>query len=137
LLQRRTEGGFKPIGFWNRKLEKAELNYSTTEREALAIAWSANLLGPHILGHPFVVESDHAACQALFRQVSPNKRHEMASWAFRLCLLPLGTDLAKIIPLQTSYHDWKRTASTLITWINTSPRFMLASVLYFSLQIIL
>jgi hypothetical protein len=28
LLLRQTEGEFKPIGFWSRKLEKAELIYS-------------------------------------------------------------------------------------------------------------
>jgi hypothetical protein len=31
-------------------------------------------LRPYLLSQPFLVESDRAACQALFRQVLPNKR---------------------------------------------------------------
>jgi hypothetical protein len=73
LLQRQTEGEFKPLGFWSRKLEKAELNYSATEREALDIAWSVNLVRPYLLGHPIVVESDHLLVKrssGRFRRIS-------------------------------------------------------------------
>jgi hypothetical protein len=71
-----------PIGFWSRKLHAAELNNSATEREALDIVWHLQLLRPYLQGHSFDVESDHRACQALFRQVSPNRR--LMKWRLQL-----------------------------------------------------
>jgi hypothetical protein len=55
-------------------LADAEIRYSATERESLAIVWALTLLRPYLIGFSFTVEPDHSACQALFRQVMPNKR---------------------------------------------------------------
>jgi RNase H-like domain found in reverse transcriptase/Reverse transcriptase (RNA-dependent DNA polymerase) len=74
LMQRQIDGQMHQIGFWSRKLHAAGLDYSATEREALAIVWAIQLLRPYLQGYYFDVESDHSACQALLRQVSPNRR---------------------------------------------------------------
>jgi hypothetical protein len=43
LLQEQPEKSFRPIGYWSRHCNSAECNYSTTEREALAIVWGIRI----------------------------------------------------------------------------------------------
>jgi RNase H-like domain found in reverse transcriptase len=81
-MLRHSDGQMHPIGFWSTKLHAAELDYSETQGEALGIVWAFQLLRPCLQGYYFDVESDHSACQALFRQVSPNRR--LMKWRLQL-----------------------------------------------------
>ena len=68
VLQQRmdSEAPLKPVGFFSRILNAAECNYSTTEKEALAIVWACRLLRPYLLGQLFVIRTDHDALKWLF-----------------------------------------------------------------------
>jgi len=48
-----------PIVFVYRALTKAEINYSTLEKEALAIVFSVMKYKQYLLGHSFVLKTDH------------------------------------------------------------------------------
>jgi hypothetical protein len=48
LLQEQEDQTYRPIGFWSRPSTAAERNYSSTEREALAIVWSVKLCRPYL-----------------------------------------------------------------------------------------
>jgi len=61
LLQEQPDQSTRHVGYWSRSLNAAERNYSTTERECLAVVWASLLLRPYIEGTRFTVRTDHAA----------------------------------------------------------------------------
>jgi RNase H-like domain found in reverse transcriptase len=61
LLQEQPDGQTLPLGYWSRTLNPAERNYSTTEKECLAIVSAVTHLRPYLEGKSFIVRTDHHA----------------------------------------------------------------------------
>lgn len=72
LLQKRSSAeGFRPVVFKSRSLNPPESNYSTTEREALAIRWGIKKFRKYLLGAPqFKVITDHKPLQTMFKKTA-------------------------------------------------------------------
>jgi len=82
LLQEQPSQSTRPVGFWSHSLNAAERNYSTTERECLAVAWESLLLRPFVEGTRFIVRTDHAALKWMLHMDSAHGR--LARWRLQL-----------------------------------------------------
>ncbi|GFV63426.1 retrovirus-related Pol polyprotein from transposon 297 [Trichonephila clavipes] len=71
-----------PVEFASRLLNPAKRNYSTTEREALAVVWAVNKFRGYIDGASITVSSDHQPLRWLMKLKSPTGR--LARWALQL-----------------------------------------------------
>lgn len=71
-----------PIAYASRTLNSAETNYSTIEREALAIVWAVKHFRSYLLGHKFRIVTDHRPLQWLFNVTDPSSR--LLKWRLKL-----------------------------------------------------
>jgi hypothetical protein len=82
LQQKDTNGNLKPVSYASRTLNQAEINYSTIEKEALAIVWSTHHFRPYLLGRRFEILSDHRPLIWLFKANDPGSR--LLRWRLKL-----------------------------------------------------
>ncbi|CAB0043180.1 unnamed protein product [Trichogramma brassicae] len=59
VLSQEKDGFDHPVGYLSRVLNKAEVNYSTTEKECLAALYAMYHYPPYLLGRPFTLVADH------------------------------------------------------------------------------
>ena len=82
LLQEQENNILHPVGYWSRALNAAERNYSTSERECLAVVWAVLHLRPYLEGRRFTVRTDHNALQ--WALVNSNAEGRLARWRIQL-----------------------------------------------------
>ena len=87
LAQNPTSKTDQPIAYASRLLSKAEKNYTTTKKEALAMVYAVNKFRHYLLGNKFIFYVDHLALQYLVNkpQVSGRlARGSYCSWSLTL-----------------------------------------------------
>ena len=82
LLQSDDNDQLRPIAYISRSLTKAEQNYSTTEKEFLAIVWAFHRFHPYLHGSNTSVETDHQPLLSLIKKAHPPGR--LLRWALAL-----------------------------------------------------
>jgi hypothetical protein len=69
------EGGKDlPVAFTSRTLNQAEKNYSTTEKELLAIVWGMRYFRPYLYGRKFTVLTNHRPLTWITNVKDPGSR---------------------------------------------------------------
>ena len=83
VLQQTDEtGAERPIAYISRSLTPVEKNYSTTEKEWLAIVWAFTKFYPYLHGTHVKVETDHQPLIHLINKPDPPNR--LLRWAMTL-----------------------------------------------------
>ena len=71
VLGQRTEKIFKAIYYASKTFNEAQENYSTTEKEMLAMVFACEKFMPYILGSHVVIHTNHAAIKYLVEKKDP------------------------------------------------------------------
>ncbi|XP_070203545.1 uncharacterized protein [Littorina saxatilis] len=74
--------GLQPVAYASRKLNKAERNYATIEKECLAAVWAVKKYEPYLYAVHFTLETDHQPLQYLRKSKTENGR--LMRWAIQL-----------------------------------------------------
>lgn len=82
LVQKDETGEDRPISFISRKLRGAETNYTTTEKECLAIVFAMEKFKQYVEGLQFEIVTDHSALIWLLKQ--KDLRGRLARWVLLL-----------------------------------------------------
>lgn len=82
VLSQGPVGSDKPIAYASRTLNSSELNYSTIEKELLAIVWATKYFRPYLFGRKFKILSDHKPLQWVMNLKEPNSR--LTRWRLKL-----------------------------------------------------
>jgi hypothetical protein len=88
----------KPVAYASRKLQAAEKNYSTVEKECLALVWAIQKFQRYLYGVHFTIQSDHQPLAFLASAQQNNARVMrwallLQQYAFRVEYLPGKTNL--------------------------------------------
>ena len=74
VLSQIRDGEEYPVTYLSQKLLPHERNYSTVEKEALAIKWAITKLSYYLLGHEFLLVTDHAPLKWMATTKDSNAR---------------------------------------------------------------
>ena len=74
VLGQKAKKVFKAIYYASKTFNEAQENYSTTEKEMLAIVFSCEKFRPYILGSHVIIHTDHAAIKYLMAKKEAKPR---------------------------------------------------------------
>lgn len=100
-------GSDRPISYASRILKCSEKNYSTTEKELLAIVWAVKNFRPYLLSRKFTIYTDHKPLKGIFNVKDPSSRllrfhHKLSEYSYDIEYKPgkynINADVLSRIP---------------------------------------
>ena len=88
VLMQEHDGKFHPVSYASKKLSSTEKNYSTVEKECLAIVWGVRKFELYLQGVPFVLQTDHMPLNYIATAKFKNSR--IMRWALFLQNFDMG-----------------------------------------------
>ena len=82
VLGQRTEKIFKSIHYASKTFNEAQENYSTTEKEMLAMVFACEKFRPYILGSHVIIHTDHTTIRYLM--VKKDAKPRLIRWVLLL-----------------------------------------------------
>nr|GFC80053.1 reverse transcriptase domain-containing protein [Tanacetum cinerariifolium] len=74
VLGQRIEKHFRPIHYASKTMNQAETNYTTTEKEMLAVVYAFEKFRSYLIMNKSIVYTDHSALKYLFAKKDANAR---------------------------------------------------------------
>lgn len=99
ILQSDSDGFEHPITYASKKLTKTESNYSTIQREALAIIWAVRKFRDYIYGRKFLLRTDHKPLTFIMTSTKP----KCSRWALELS--DFQFDIEHVICIENTVSD--------------------------------
>lgn len=99
ILQSDSDGFEHPITYASKKLTKTESNYSTIQREALAIIWAVRKFRDYIYGRKFLLRTDHKPLTFIMTSTKP----KCSRWALELS--DVQFDIEHVICIENTVSD--------------------------------
>jgi hypothetical protein len=82
VLSQLHDGVERPVCYASKTLDRAQTNYTVTEKECLAVVWATELFRTLLLGTPFTLETDHSALKQIL--TTKDSAGRLARWALKL-----------------------------------------------------
>lgn len=82
VLGQRLDGHFRPIYYASRTLTGAQKNYTTTEKELLAVVFAFDKFRSYLILSKTIVYTDHSALKYLFKK--QDSKHRLIRWVLLL-----------------------------------------------------
>ncbi|GJV76530.1 putative reverse transcriptase domain-containing protein [Tanacetum coccineum] len=86
-LGQRKEKHFRPIHYASKTMTEAETNYTTTEKEMLAVVYAFEKFRSYLIMNKSVVYTDHSALKYLFNKKDAKCKMLVGSYFFRNLIL--------------------------------------------------
>ncbi|MCP4342595.1 MAG: DDE-type integrase/transposase/recombinase, partial [Desulfobulbaceae bacterium] len=83
VLSQVVDGKEHPVSFAHKTLNESQRNYSTPEREALAVVWATEHFEKFLLGHRFILRTDQNSLTTLMTRFTDTSK-QIARWYDRL-----------------------------------------------------
>ena len=105
VLEQETCDGWETISYASRFLNKAEEKYSLNELELLGVVWALEHFKHYLLGHHFIVQTDHRALLSILKERS-SKIHQsrLTRWYDRL--IPFNFTIEHIAGTKMGLADY-------------------------------
>ena len=116
ISQENDDGERKPIAFYSRSLNKAEGNYSTIEKEALAIVACIQAFHYYLHGRYFILESDHAPLKYVLSHAQKGRVQNTRLERWKLALQGLNMDIRHVAGARNIIPDSLSRAPAQISW---------------------